>query len=63
VSARVLDVLGREIARVADGHEPAGSFAMTWNGDGPSGPVAPGVYFVRFEAGGESVTKRVVVVR
>jgi hypothetical protein len=63
LSVRVFDVLGREIARVVDRPAPAGSFATTWGGDGPSGRVAPGVYFVRCEAGGESVTKRVVVLK
>jgi hypothetical protein len=63
VTVRVVDVAGREVATVLDRHVPAGRFAARWITDGPSGPAAPGVYFVRFEAGRETTAMRVALVK
>ncbi len=44
----VIDLLGREIARLVDGHLPAGYHQVTWNGKTHWGKEAPsGVYIVR----------------
>ena len=44
VSLVVYDVLGKEVARLADGDYPAGDHEATFRADG----LAPGVYLVRF---------------
>ena len=45
----VYDALGREVAVLADGEQPAGSYEVVFNG----ADLAPGTYVVRFEAAGE----------
>ena len=59
VRLAVYDVLGREVAVVADGERPAGEHAAAWDASG----AAAGVYVVRLEAGGAVVTRTVTVVR
>ena len=63
VRVRVFDVLGREIARLMDEVRPAGRAVTAWDGDGPTGTVPSGVYFVRFETGGSITTRRLVLLR
>jgi hypothetical protein len=60
---RVMDVQGREVARLADGDFGAGRHTADWSmGDGRA-PTAAGVYFIRFEAAGRVMTRRLAVVR
>jgi tetratricopeptide (TPR) repeat protein len=48
VSLVIYDVLGREIATLADGYQQAGRYTVTWNSTQNSGiPVSSGVYFAR----------------
>ena len=53
------DVLGKEVARLAEGPYGAGEHEATFRADG----LAPGVYLVRFAAGGVMQTRQVVVAR
>lgn len=59
VRVHVLDVQGRERARLVDGTLPAGRHALTWQ----PGGVSAGVYFVRFEGAGRTLTRRVSITR
>jgi hypothetical protein len=52
----VFDVQGREIARLLDGERPAGPHTVEWEDAAPGA----GVYFLRLEHGGRSVTSRCV---
>jgi hypothetical protein len=64
VRLTVYDLLGREVAVLVDGEQPAGRHRLTWDGRSRSGaPVASGVYFTRLEAGGEQLTQKLVIVR
>lgn len=45
VSLRVYDILGREVATLVSGEQPAGVYKAEWNAS-----VASGVYFYRLEA-------------
>ncbi|HEX7574503.1 MAG TPA: FlgD immunoglobulin-like domain containing protein [Bacteroidota bacterium] len=48
VSLVIYDVLGREIATLADAHQQAGRYTVTWNSTQGSGVrVSSGVYFAR----------------
>jgi hypothetical protein len=48
VSLIIYDVLGREIANLADGYQEAGRYSVTWNSTQKSGAtVSSGVYFAR----------------
>ena len=52
------DVLGREVARLADGDYTPGRHTLRWRTN-----LAPGLYFIRLRAGALSKTHRLVVVR
>ena len=59
VRLSVVDVLGREVAVLAEGTWPAGTHAATL----ASGRLAPGVYLARLTAGGTGLSRVFTVVR
>ncbi len=59
VRLAVYDVLGRQVAVLADGVQPAGTHEATWNAAG----LAAGTYVVRLVAGGEAQAQQATVVR
>jgi alpha-amylase len=60
----VYDLAGREVARLHDGTRAAGTHEIVWDGkDLRRRPVGNGIYFLRLEAGGESVVRKVVLAR
>jgi hypothetical protein len=64
VTLDVYDVAGRKIAVLLDGMKAAGSHAIHWEGRNATGdPVSSGVYFYRLTADGESVTKKMILLR
>ncbi len=59
LNAEVYDVLGRRVARIADGAVGAGARTLRWDaGDAPSG-----LYFVRITLNGRSLTLPVTLAR
>jgi flagellar hook assembly protein FlgD len=64
VSLSVYDVKGRRVRMLATGTRSEGSHQVGWDGTDDAGrDVAPGLYFVRLNAGERVEVKRVVVVR
>jgi flagellar hook assembly protein FlgD len=64
VCVTVHDVLGREVAVIADGLHAAGLHTDGWNGRNGAGEgVRPGVYFLRFEAGDFKTNLKMVVLK
>jgi hypothetical protein len=64
VRIAVYDVLGREIAVLADRRYDAGRHAAQWDGtDATGGVPAPGLYFLVVEANGERAARKVVRLR
>ena len=60
----VLDAQGRRVRTLTDGEWAAGPASLTWDLRDEGGrAVAPGLYFARMAAGGESLTRRVIVLR
>lgn len=59
VAVTVVDALGRQVARLADGEMAAGEHTVAWD----AGRLAAGVYVVRMQAGRDVRTVRVVVAR
>jgi hypothetical protein len=59
VTLRVYDVLGRQVATLASGTQPAGRHTVTLDTD----QLSSGVYFGRLEAGGQTLTRKITVVR
>lgn len=63
VSLGLFDMQGRHVATLLDGAVPAGRHQAVWDGtaDGRSAPA--GIYFVRLQAPGVNLTRRLVVTR
>jgi hypothetical protein len=60
----VLDVRGRLVRTLADAEHDAGIHRVPWSGTDASGrAVANGVYFLRLEAGGRTLSSKVVKAR
>ena len=59
----VFDVRGRLVARPVDEVRPAGRHHTSWNAEGSHGRVGAGIYFVRLELAGRSITQRLVRMR
>jgi hypothetical protein len=55
----VHDVLGREVAVLAEGYKDAGRYQVTWDGSGS----ASGVYVVRLTQGSVALSRRMLLVR
>src|SRR5881396_826086 len=61
VKLSVLDVNGRLVRTLVDGTGEAGEHSVAWDGrDGSNARIPVGMYFVRLEQAGKSVTKAVV---
>ena len=57
VDLRVYDLLGREVAVLADEQKPAGTYTATWN----AANMPSGVYFCRLTAGNTTQTRKMVL--
>ncbi|MGA9118925.1 MAG: T9SS type A sorting domain-containing protein, partial [Bacteroidota bacterium] len=57
VKLAVYDLLGREVAVLANGRYPAGTYSFIFDGNG----LASGVYFYRLIAGENAVTRKMVL--
>jgi hypothetical protein len=62
VVLRVMDIQGREVARLAEGEFPAGRHHAEWSLTGGHARPAAGLYFLRFEAAGRVLVRRLAVV-
>ena len=59
VRLEAFDVLGRRVAVLAEGEQPAGPHAARFD----ASALATGVYLLRLDAGGQVLSRRVTVVR
>ncbi len=59
----VFDVQGRRVVTLVDRLQPAGRWSASWSGETAHGAAPAGVYFVRLEADGRQLTRRIVRVR
>lgn len=64
VSLRIYNLLGGEVRTLVNGRQPAGHYALEWNGRNAAGQaVGSGIYFYRLVAGDFSATKKLVLAR
>jgi len=61
VRIAVTDVMGREVAVIAEGVHPAGRFSRTWDGRIAGARAPAGLYFVRMRAAGVDLVRRAVL--
>ena len=59
VSIKVYDILGREIYTLIEGMLDAGYYTARWD----AGSNAAGIYFIRMEASGFSIVRKVVLIK
>jgi hypothetical protein len=60
----IYDIVGREVALVADADYPAGYTELTWNGINKNGViVSSGVYFYRVSTGSWSQVKKMLMLK
>ncbi len=59
VTIRIYDLLGRRVADLVDRTLPASTYVVDWNPQG----LPSGVYFCRYQAGGETFTMKMLLVR
>ncbi len=60
----IYDIVGREVAQVADADYPAGYTELTWNGTNKNGVmVSSGVYFYRVSTGSWSQVKKMLMLK
>jgi subtilisin family serine protease len=64
VRVRVFDLVGREVALLVDEEQAPGHYTVRWNGTGDAGGLlATGVYFYKLESGGQSMTKKMLLMK
>ena len=64
VRASLFDVTGRRVRTLMEGDVPPGAHQLHWDGrDSLGKAVASGVYFLRFDGGGESLSRKVLLLR
>ncbi len=64
VSLRIYDATGHQVRSLVDANQPAGRYAVVWDGnDGVGQAVVAGVYFYRLLVGEEQLTRKLLVVR
>jgi hypothetical protein len=64
VSLAVYDAAGRGVRRLAEGEFSPGSHGLRWDGRDADGHPAPtGLYFLRLEGGGSTITRKTVIAR
>ena len=59
VTLKVFDLIGREVATLYDGVQSAGNHIATFN----AGKFSSGVYFYRLQSGGNSITKKLILMK
>ncbi len=64
VEVAVYDVTGARVATIASGMRAEGEYELIWNGiDDAGNRVGAGVYFYRLKSGGETLTRKLVLMR
>jgi len=64
VRLQVYNLLGQQVATLAEGYQQAGSYQVRWDGKDKHGhPVPSGVYLYRLQAGELKQTRRMTVLR
>jgi hypothetical protein len=62
MSIRIFDIAGREVRRLYSGYCQAGEYSFSWNGATDSRQrAATGIYLVRMDAGGQSITRKLIL--
>ena len=59
VNLDIFDLLGRKVAQLVNDYQTPGQYRITWRGD----EVGSGVYFARLQAGGQTQSQKLVLLK
>ncbi len=59
VTLKIYDLLGREVASLADGYKAPGTYSVQYN----AGSLSNGIYFSRLTAGGYSAVRKMILLK
>lgn len=64
IALKIYDASGRLLRTLVEGEAPAGPASRVWDGRDDAGRQVPaGIYFYRLQAGGEVLTRKLLVIR
>ena len=63
LSLSVVDIQGREVAKLIDGVYRPGRYQVTWNAKLARGEVPAGLYFIRYRTPGKDMVRRLILAR
>ena len=64
MTAKVFNVMGREVRTLVDAEQGAGARSVVWNGlNNSGGKLSPGTYFLRLKTGDEVSAMRILLTR
>jgi hypothetical protein len=64
VRLSVYDIMGREVNRLVDRYQPAGSYSMEWSSNTTSGQkLSSGIYFARISTDNETATRKMIMTK
>jgi endo-1,4-beta-D-glucanase Y len=64
VQLTIYNELGQKVRTLQDARQDAGDYSLTWDAtDEKKNPVASGTYFYRLEAGGQTLQKKMLLIR
>ncbi len=64
VTLDIFNILGRKVKTLIRGHQPSGSYHLTWDGRNEEGKtVSCGVYLYRLQVDGDSEAKRMLLLK
>ena len=64
VELKIVDILGREVITIVDRYQTAGPKSLIWNGIDESGfDVSSGIYFYIIQAGRNTESKKLIILR
>ncbi len=64
VQLSVYDITGREVSRLVDQSQPAGTYSVTWNSSsGPGFQLSSGTYFARLQVGDQVQTRKMILTK
>ncbi|MDQ7799218.1 MAG: FlgD immunoglobulin-like domain containing protein, partial [Candidatus Edwardsbacteria bacterium] len=64
VSLKIYNVTGQLVKTLVSGDQPAGSYAVSWDGrDGDNRQLSNGIYFYHLQNGSINITNRMLLIR
>ncbi len=63
VKVGVYNLAGRHVRTLAEGQYPAGEHLVRWDGRDAAGPVSAGIYFLRIEADGGVLSRKLMLIK